>query len=107
MTHEQAADAVGRSRSATTNLLRLLKLPKPVQAMVMDGAIEAGAGFVKTSTGVYGRGATVDDVRLLARIVAMRVVDLLELVDVAEGDANGIPVPCGNRDFGFERGLVV
>lgn len=42
MTHEQAADAIGRSRSATTNLLRLLKLPKPVQGMVMDGALEMG-----------------------------------------------------------------
>ena len=42
MTHEQAADAVGRSRSATTNLLRLLRLAKPVQAMVMDGALEMG-----------------------------------------------------------------
>jgi ParB family chromosome partitioning protein len=42
MTHEQAADAVGRSRSATTNLLRLLKLAKPVQEMVMDGALEMG-----------------------------------------------------------------
>jgi ParB family chromosome partitioning protein len=42
MTHEQAADAVGRSRSATTNLLRLLKLPKPVQEMVMEGALEMG-----------------------------------------------------------------
>jgi len=42
MTHEQAADAVGRSRSATTNLLRLLKLAKPVQALVMEGALEMG-----------------------------------------------------------------
>jgi len=42
MTHEQAADAVGRSRSATTNLLRLLKLPRPVQEMVMEGALEMG-----------------------------------------------------------------
>ncbi len=42
MTHEQAADAVGRSRSATTNLLRLLKLAKPVQDMVMEGALEMG-----------------------------------------------------------------
>ena len=42
MTHEQAADAVGRSRSATTNLLRLLKLAKPVQAMLMQGALEMG-----------------------------------------------------------------
>jgi ParB family transcriptional regulator, chromosome partitioning protein len=42
MTHEQAADAVGRSRTATTNLLRLLKLAKPVQEMVMEGAIDMG-----------------------------------------------------------------
>jgi ParB family transcriptional regulator, chromosome partitioning protein len=42
MTHEQAADAIGRSRSATTNLLRLLKLAKPVQDMVMEGALEMG-----------------------------------------------------------------
>ena len=42
MTHEQAADAVGRSRSATTNLLRLLKLAKPVQEMLMEGTLEMG-----------------------------------------------------------------
>ena len=42
MTHEQAADAVGRSRSATTNLLRLLKLSKPVQALLMQGTLEMG-----------------------------------------------------------------
>ena len=42
MTHEQAADAVGRSRSATSNLLRLLKLARPVQEMLMRGAIEMG-----------------------------------------------------------------
>jgi ParB family chromosome partitioning protein len=42
MTHEQAADAVGRSRSATSNLLRLLKLAKPVQDQLMRGAIEMG-----------------------------------------------------------------
>ncbi|HVC12533.1 MAG TPA: ParB/RepB/Spo0J family partition protein [Burkholderiales bacterium] len=42
MTHEQAAEAVGRSRSATTNLLRLLKLARPVQAMVMEGVFEMG-----------------------------------------------------------------
>ena len=42
MTHEQAADAVGRSRSATSNLLRLLKLAKPVQEMLMEGALDMG-----------------------------------------------------------------
>ncbi len=42
MTHEQAADAVGRSRSATTNLLRLLRLARPVQEMLLEGALEMG-----------------------------------------------------------------
>src|SRR5438477_7789460 len=42
MTHEQAAEAVGRSRSATTNLLRLLRLARPVQEMLMRGALEMG-----------------------------------------------------------------
>jgi ParB family chromosome partitioning protein len=42
MTHEQAAGAVGRSRSATTNLLRLLRLAKPVQEALMRGAVEMG-----------------------------------------------------------------
>ena len=42
LTHEQIADAVGRSRSATTNLLRLLRLTKPVQEMVMEGVLEMG-----------------------------------------------------------------
>jgi len=42
MTHDQAAEAIGRSRSATTNLLRLLKLARPVQDMLLRGAIEMG-----------------------------------------------------------------
>jgi ParB family chromosome partitioning protein len=41
-THEQAAQAIGRSRSATTNLLRLLNLASPVQQLLMDGALEMG-----------------------------------------------------------------
>ena len=42
MTHQTAADAVGRSRSATSNLLRLLKLPQPVQAMLFAGSLDMG-----------------------------------------------------------------
>ncbi|CAB1370982.1 ParB/RepB/Spo0J family partition protein [Denitratisoma oestradiolicum] len=42
MTHQQAADAVGRSRPAATNLLRLLHLAKPAQDMLMAGDIEMG-----------------------------------------------------------------
>ncbi|PIU16911.1 MAG: chromosome partitioning protein ParB, partial [Gallionellales bacterium CG08_land_8_20_14_0_20_59_87] len=42
MTHQEAADAVGRSRSAASNLLRLLKLPAEVQGMLMDGELDMG-----------------------------------------------------------------
>ncbi len=42
LTHEQAAQAVGRSRSAASNLLRLLNLADPVQTMLMAGDLEMG-----------------------------------------------------------------
>lgn len=42
MTRETAARAVGRSRSATSNLLRLLSLAEPAQAMLMAGDIDIG-----------------------------------------------------------------
>ena len=42
LTHEQAAQAVGRSRSAASNLLRLLNLAEPVQTMLMAGDIDMG-----------------------------------------------------------------
>ncbi len=42
MTHEQAAQAVGRSRSAASNLLRLLNLADPVQTMLMAGDLDMG-----------------------------------------------------------------
>jgi len=41
-THEQTAQAVGRSRSAVSNLLRLLNLASPVQTMLMAGDIDMG-----------------------------------------------------------------
>ena len=41
-THEQAAQAVGRSRSAASNLLRLLNLAEPVQTMLMAGDLDMG-----------------------------------------------------------------
>jgi len=80
MTHEQAADAVGRSRSATTNLLRLLKLPKPIQAMVMDGSLEMGharallsldAGRqIEAANRIAARGLSVREAEALATRLA-------------------------------------
>ena len=42
LTHEQAAQSVGRSRSAASNLLRLLQLAEPVQRMLMAGDLDMG-----------------------------------------------------------------
>jgi ParB family chromosome partitioning protein len=42
LTHESAAQAVGRSRSAASNLLRLLNLADPVQSMLMAGDLDMG-----------------------------------------------------------------
>ena len=80
MSHEQAAEAVGRSRSATTNLLRLLKLTKPVQAMLMEGVLDMGharailaldgARQVEAAKRVAARGMSVREAEaLVARLL--------------------------------------
>ena len=77
MTHQQAADAVGRSRSAASNLLRLLNLAKPVQAMVMEGVLEMGharallsldgARQVEAAKRTAARGLSVRETEALAQ----------------------------------------
>ena len=44
MTHDQVGGAVGRSRSAVTNSVRLLNLPGSIQALLTAGALSAGHG---------------------------------------------------------------
>jgi len=52
MTHEKAAEAVGRSRVAVSNLLRLLSLSVPVQEMLMHGKLDMG--HARTLIGLSG-----------------------------------------------------
>ncbi|HXY22009.1 MAG TPA: ParB/RepB/Spo0J family partition protein [Burkholderiaceae bacterium] len=63
-THEQAAQAIGRSRSATTNLLRLLQLAQPIQDLLMAGRIDMGHARALLSV------AAVDQIRLGHEIAA-------------------------------------
>ena len=82
MTHEQAADAVGRSRSATTNLLRLLKLARPVQEMLMEGALEMGharallaldgARQIETGKRIAAKGLSVRETEALVQQLLRR-----------------------------------
>lgn len=77
MTHQQAADAVGRSRPAASNLLRLLQLAPPVQELLMRGAIEmgharallplAGAQQVQLAQRAAARGLSVREVERAAQ----------------------------------------
>lgn len=66
-THEQAASAVGRSRSAVTNLLRLLNLTRPVQTMLVAGDIDMG--HARALLAVDGAA----QIALATRIVAKRM----------------------------------
>jgi ParB family chromosome partitioning protein len=69
ITHEQAAEAVGRSRAAVSNLLRLLDLEEAVKDMVEQGDLEmgharallalSGAKQVEAARQVVSRGLTV------------------------------------------------
>jgi ParB family transcriptional regulator, chromosome partitioning protein len=78
LTHEQAAQSVGRSRSAASNLMRLLQLAAPVQQMLMAGDLEMGharallsldaAQQILTATEVVGKKLSVRDAeRLVAK----------------------------------------
>ena len=77
MTHQQAADAVGRSRPAASNLLRLLQLVAPVQEMLMRSEIDmgharallplSGALQVQIAQRVVHKGLSVRDTERLAQ----------------------------------------
>lgn len=80
MTHQSAAESVGRSRVAVSNLLRLLNLAKPVQARLMNGEIDMGharallplsnARQVEAAGEVASRGLSVRETeRLVARLL--------------------------------------
>jgi ParB family transcriptional regulator, chromosome partitioning protein len=77
VTHQEAAEAVGRSRAAVTNLLRLLELSREVQDLVRQGALEMGharallalKGPAQTDAArrVVDKGLTVRDTEKLVR----------------------------------------
>lgn len=77
LTHDAAAQAVGRSRSAASNLLRLLNLAEPVQTLLSAGDLDMGharallaldkAGQINAANQVVGRKLSVRDTEALVR----------------------------------------
>ncbi len=85
LTHEDAARAIGRSRSATSNLLRLLNLAAPVQQMLLAGDIEMGHARALLAVDAARQ------VTLASRVAAKRlsVRDTERLVARGDSDAHG------------------
>ena len=87
LTHEQAAAAVGRSRSAASNLLRLLNLAEPVQQMLLAGDLDMGHARallpLQTAEQVMAAheiSAKKLSVREAEKLVARRAAEALRLV---------------------------
>jgi ParB family transcriptional regulator, chromosome partitioning protein len=95
LTHQQAADAVGRSRPATTNLLRLLQLTAAVQEMLMAGKLDMGhaRALLPVSSG--------QQVGLAQRVVqkGLSVRETEHLVQQLLNPPKSAPVKPANRDL--------
>ena len=109
LTQEAAGQAVGRSRSAAANLLRLLQLPKPVQEMLYAGTLDMGharalltldaARQIELANMIGARGLSVREAEELARRAA------------ADGEVEGSkrrrPGSSKSRDIaGFEEAIA-
>jgi len=96
-THEQAAQAIGRSRSATSNLLRLLQLAAPVQEQLMSGALDMGHARALLPL------PAVDQIRLgqeiAARGYSVRQAETLVARSTSAAPAPARPAPPKNRDL--------
>jgi len=101
LTHEQAAQAVGRSRSAASNLLRLLNLAEPVQQMLMAGDIDMGharallplegAQQILTAAEIVGKKLSVREAeRLVTKTAASRQKPLLRMAKEKSRDISRI-----------------
>ncbi|MCM1511681.1 MAG: ParB/RepB/Spo0J family partition protein [Oxalobacter formigenes] len=84
-THEQAAQAVGRSRSAVSNLLRLLNLSRPVQTMLMAGDIDMG--HARALLAADGAAQITLATQVVAKRLSVRETEKLVARELAEKSA--------------------
>jgi len=85
-THEQAAQAIGRSRSATSNLLRLLNLAAPVQEMLMNGTLDMG--HARALLAVDGAAQVQLGHRIVVKGLSVREAEAL-VTRAMRGEKNG------------------
>ncbi|MFB9906599.1 ParB/RepB/Spo0J family partition protein [Allokutzneria oryzae] len=94
VTHEELASRIGRSRPVITNMIRLLKLPLPVQRRVAAGVLSAG--HARALLGLEDSGGQEE---LAARIVAegMSVRATEEAVTLAKSEQPAKPKPAPRK----------
>jgi len=97
LTHEQAAQAVGRSRSAASNLLRLLNLAEPVQQMLMAGDLDMGHARALLALGTAEQVMTAHEV--VARKLSVRDTERHVARQSAPGRAPSTAKPAKPRDI--------
>lgn len=95
MTHEQVAKTVGRSRSMVTNMLRLLNLSEPLQALVVNGELEMG----------HARALLTLEAELQERL-ALRIVVKKLTVRETEKLANSMKLSIGSPRRSAEKKLT-
>jgi ParB family chromosome partitioning protein len=103
LTHEQAAQAVGRSRSAASNLLRLLSLTEPVQQMLMSGDIEMG--HARALLGLTGAQQIAAATAISKRRLSVREAEKL-VARVASGASTGRQSPLLRSQKNKSRDLL-
>lgn len=100
LTHEQAAQAVGRSRSAASNLLRLLNLAAPVQQLLIAGDLEMG--HARALLGLEGAAQILLAHEVAAKKLSVRETERLVArgsVDSARAAAPRRATPAKSRDI--------
>ena len=99
LTHEQAAHALGRSRSAVSNLLRLLQLAEPVQTMLLAGDIDMGHARALLALDAAGQLQIAQNI--IARRLSVRDTEkaVRSLVERFELQPSRRPASSPNRDL--------
>jgi ParB family chromosome partitioning protein len=95
-THEQAAEAVGRSRSAVSNLLRLLNLASPVQTMLLAGDLDMGHARALLSVDAATQIQLANHV--VNRRLSVRETERLVAATLKQTPAKARPPGDGGRD---------
>lgn len=96
-THEQAAQSIGRSRSAVTNLLRLLNLTEPVQTMLTAGDIDMG--HARALLAVEGASQIALATQIVAKRLSVREAEKLVAQELNRQKNSSKPAKVKSQDL--------